>query len=546
MSTLSRNQRLFASAFAQASGLDPRAVEAWMIAEEPAGARVGYKGTQDWLNIGITDSGPMGAGNTVWQDPVKAGIFSARWMAGKVSDPGFGTAASGIQAIMRTAGQSPQAQLTAIANSPWASSHYGGAARLISLLGQVGGKLPSTPAAPGSGTNGASSPVAKIGTVKAPVIAGPNLYTTLGGLESARQAVAGDTSGQPDALQQGWDALSALIAPSLQGSSGNILKVNSPSGTGDKPQDSALKGSALSNATHAANALVGASYTWGGGHAGWQSLASLRSGGIDCSGFVSAVLHAAGLKMSGPQTTAGLPSYLAGGQGRYITVWDRADGSQAHVIININGQFYESGGRINNGVVKMTPLQAQQELSGGGFVPYHPNLVKSSTVVHTASRSGGGDSGPITMHANTAQSTVPGNSRVVHVSSDEAGQPKVLLQFTSGDDKGKYYHVTQATDPLAVGQYVPKGTTLAGTLGWDEPGAEASTLLKTNATPQPVAGSVPENQNSTPTTPLPKASPPVNPSLVGVPKVPTVRVPSMPDPLSSQSPIAELKLPKVA
>jgi cell wall-associated NlpC family hydrolase len=489
---LSRNQKLFASAFAQASGLDPRAIEAWMIAEEPAGASTGYRGTQDWLNIGITDSGPQGQGNSVWQDPVKAGTFSGRWLKGQVADPGFGKAAAGIQAIARTAGQSPQAQLTAVANSPWASSHYGGAAKLIGLLGQVGGKLPAVGVATGS--SGGVGSIAQIPSVKAPTIAGPNLFTTLGGLEAARQTVAGDTSGTPDALQQGWDTLAALIAPSLKSSSGGIIQAPSASSP-NAPQDRNVTSSALDKAVRTADALVGARYTWGGGHGGWQSLSALRAGGVDCSGFVSAVLHAAGLHMPVPQTTAGLPSYLAHGQGRFITVWDRAMGSQAHVIIDINGQFYESGGMLGGGVTKMSQPQAQQELGGGGFVPYHPNVVggKSAAMpVHpnVARSRGGGDNGPISMHANADRAIAAG-----------------------------------PTEPT--------------------PALQPSTL-KTNTTPQPVAGIVPPIQSSTPTTPLPKASPSVvpkvNPSLVSTP---TTTTPKAPDLLGTK-PLEEFKVPKVA
>jgi cell wall-associated NlpC family hydrolase len=90
-----------------------------------------------------------------------------------------------------------------------------------------------------------------------------------------------------------------------------------------------------------ANALVGKPYVVGGGHSGWGSQA-----GYDCSGFVSAVLHAGGFLTSPVDTTA-LPSQpgMVAGPGQYVTVYDRAlPGQSGHVIIEINGQFYESGG----------------------------------------------------------------------------------------------------------------------------------------------------------------------------------------------------------
>ena len=90
-----------------------------------------------------------------------------------------------------------------------------------------------------------------------------------------------------------------------------------------------------------ANSLVGKPYVYGGGHSGWAPQT-----GYDCSGFVSAVLHAGGYLTSPVDTTA-LPSQpgMVSGPGQYVTVYDRAlPGQNGHVIIQINGQFYESGG----------------------------------------------------------------------------------------------------------------------------------------------------------------------------------------------------------
>jgi hypothetical protein len=90
-----------------------------------------------------------------------------------------------------------------------------------------------------------------------------------------------------------------------------------------------------------ANSLVGKPYIYGGGHSGWAPQA-----GYDCSGFVSAVLHAGGYLTSPVDTTA-LPSQpgMVSGPGQSVTVYDRAlSGQNGHVIIDINGQFYESGG----------------------------------------------------------------------------------------------------------------------------------------------------------------------------------------------------------
>jgi cell wall-associated NlpC family hydrolase len=90
-----------------------------------------------------------------------------------------------------------------------------------------------------------------------------------------------------------------------------------------------------------ANSLLGKPYVWGGGHSGWGPQT-----GYDCSGFVSSVLHAGGY-LSAPQDTQTLPSQpgIEAGPGQYVTIYDRTDaGSNDHVIIDLNGQFYESGG----------------------------------------------------------------------------------------------------------------------------------------------------------------------------------------------------------
>jgi hypothetical protein len=61
---------------------------------------------------------------------------------------------------------------------------------------------------------------------------------------------------------------------------------------------------------------------------------------------VSAVLHAGGY-LSSPQDTVNLPNQpgIEPGPGQYVTIYDRPlSGENGHVIIEINGQFYESGG----------------------------------------------------------------------------------------------------------------------------------------------------------------------------------------------------------
>jgi cell wall-associated NlpC family hydrolase len=92
---------------------------------------------------------------------------------------------------------------------------------------------------------------------------------------------------------------------------------------------------------HFADSAVGKPYIYGGGHGDFTP-----QPGYDCSGFVSAVLHSAGY-LTHPVDTTVLPSQpgILAGPGKFVTIYDRAlSGHDGHVIIEINGQFYESGG----------------------------------------------------------------------------------------------------------------------------------------------------------------------------------------------------------
>jgi hypothetical protein len=153
--------------------------------------------------------------------------------------------------------------------------------------------------------------------------------------------------------------------------------------TGDNPRGTSIVPAAVINAFNRARGLIGTPYKYGGGHdaaALTESVAAIKaSTGIDCSGFVSNVLgpDGAGI-LSSVQDTATLPSAsdIEPGAGSYITVYDRASGSQAHTILSIMGQFFESGGNTTDnpkgGVVALTAAEAKAELAGGGFVQYHP------------------------------------------------------------------------------------------------------------------------------------------------------------------------------
>jgi cell wall-associated NlpC family hydrolase len=121
-----------------------------------------------------------------------------------------------------------------------------------------------------------------------------------------------------------------------------------------------------------ADGLLGTPYVSGGGH----SATAAPSGGVDCSGFVSAVLRSAGY-MNGPVTTEGFASQpgVTSGPGRYVTIYDRTGcGPNEHVIIDINGRFYESGGGSASGGAPFVHA----------FTPSSSYLASFNTVLHPA------------------------------------------------------------------------------------------------------------------------------------------------------------------
>jgi hypothetical protein len=126
-----------------------------------------------------------------------------------------------------------------------------------------------------------------------------------------------------------------------------------------------------------AQALIGAPYTSGGGHgsAANDPIEMLKKIGVDCSGFVSKVLsNKTGLSSLSGLTTEGLASSpaLAKGAGKYVTLYDKANaGSQSHVIADILGKWFESGGGPK-GVHEMSKAEVTATLQGGGFQAMHP------------------------------------------------------------------------------------------------------------------------------------------------------------------------------
>lgn len=152
---LTPSQRKFQQVLTRATGLNSKVVGAWILAEMGgASSSAAQKREQaknyNWLNIGYFDSGPGGlTKDKVFGDPVSAAKATAQFLKGDK----FG-ASPGIQKILNYAGQSPQAQINAIATSGWASSGYNGGSSLRTLYGQAPAITPGV----GAGLPGSSQP----------------------------------------------------------------------------------------------------------------------------------------------------------------------------------------------------------------------------------------------------------------------------------------------------------------------------------------------------------------------------------------------------
>lgn len=143
MSILTPGQEKFAGTFSKETGLDPRVVGSWLLAEQSGSAAKYYedKGYNNYLNIANTDSGPAsGAHSSVWSDPESAAKASAEWIKGhgKIASE-YGTPAEGIRNILHSAGKGYKEQIQAISGSGWASSGYNGGKTLEELYGQLSG-----------------------------------------------------------------------------------------------------------------------------------------------------------------------------------------------------------------------------------------------------------------------------------------------------------------------------------------------------------------------------------------------------------------------
>ncbi len=193
-----------------------------------------------------------------------------------------------------------------------------------------------TAASAGTSTSGGAT-ASTFAAALADAEATSNATSGAAGLAATTAAADPSTSALP---------LPSSILPTLASGAGTATALASPLSAATA--SGAVSGAATSVSDprvqamiQQADSLLGKPYVWGGGHSGWTPQA-----GYDCSGFVSAVLHAGGY-LTSPQDTTTLPSAagIEAGPGQYVTIYDRNQpGQEGHVIIDIAGQFYESGG----------------------------------------------------------------------------------------------------------------------------------------------------------------------------------------------------------
>jgi hypothetical protein len=133
---LTSGQETFVAHLSQLTGLSPRVAAAWTLAEESGSAAQARQAASNynWLNIGYFDSGAGKiAFDKAFSDPVSAAEQTANFLKGN-----WGGASPSIRAILSTISQSPEQQMSAIANSDWASSHYYGGSSLRGTYAELG------------------------------------------------------------------------------------------------------------------------------------------------------------------------------------------------------------------------------------------------------------------------------------------------------------------------------------------------------------------------------------------------------------------------
>ena len=115
-------------------------------------------------------------------------------------------------------------------------------------------------------------------------------------------------------------------------------------------------------------AAKGYSYSYGGGHN------ANFSGPYDCSGLVSAILHAGGALRRPMAVVQPMASALQRGKGKHVTVGMRgSSGKSAHCMMNVAGKYFESANSLGK--------TGYRKGWSGNFQKYHPKGFSRGGVV---------------------------------------------------------------------------------------------------------------------------------------------------------------------